>query len=356
MELDAESPPRARWKQLTSTFLVGSVLVHLFFIGGAAYFVVSRYSPARKLTFAAGPRSPNPSEQALQHRVQVEKKMQSQSMPAAVPKRVLTTGLAKVALPPLPDLPAPKGAADAPTMAGSGQIGSFGASGAPGSGAPGGTGSGSPINFFGIRDTSSSVVIMIDVSDSMFTRTGDAEASKLVKTGAAQSFQTIRDEASKLVQSLGPNVRFGIIRWAGSANSWKPELVSATEENKRAAIAHIQNEVDMKSAKPQKGKPGGTRHDYALEAAFRLKPELIYMLTDGNATAAQKGGGLAPIPEQEIYNTAEDGQKTLTKRARLHAIYYVTGEEKQEERQMLSRLAARNDGKFLRVEAKGRKR
>ncbi len=107
----------------------------------------------------------------------------------------------------------------------------------------------------------------------------------------------------------------------------------------------------MKTARPKDGRPGGTRHDYALEAAFALQPEIIYMLTDGNATAAQPGGGLKPIPAEDIWQTAATGQKALTKPARLHIIYYVTGADKDDERKMLGTLATRNGGKFRRVQA-----
>ena len=350
--LDEAAPPKKRKRWIFSPVLVVSVVLHLLFAGGAAIYVVSRYSAQRRLTFQGGPKSPNPSEQAMQHHVQMEKKMKSQSLPAAVPKRVLTTGLAKIELPPMPEMPVAK---NAPAMIAAAPGGNFGAarSGAS-AGALGGTGSGAAINFFGIRDTSSSVVIMIDVSDSMFTRTGDAQSGKLLKLGTEQSFQTVRDEAIKLVQSLASNISFGIIRWAGSAKSWKPELVPATEENKRAAIDHIQTGIDLKTAKPEKGRPGGTRHDYALEAGFALKPETIYMLTDGNATEAKPGGGLSAIPDQELFNAAEAGQKTLSKRARLHVIYYVTGADKPEERQMLSRLAGNNGGAFKQMNAQGR--
>jgi von Willebrand factor type A domain len=266
---------------------------------------------------------------------------------------VLTTGPAKVELPPMPSLPGPKEVTQIPMMSAAG-----GAAFAPRTGTLGsfaGTGTGAQINFFGIRDTSSNVVIMIDVSDSMFTRTGDADGRNLAKHAQQQNFQTVRDEAIKLVEGLGPNVNFGIVRWAGGAHSWKPELIPATEENKQAAIAHIQNEVDMKTAKAKKGRPGGTRHDYALEEAFSLKPEVIYMLTDGNATAAQPHGGLKPIPDGDIFKAAESGQKNLSKRARLHVIYYLTGADKADERQMLISLAARNGGQFRAVNAKGRK-
>jgi hypothetical protein len=89
----------------------------------------------------------------------------------------------------------------------------------------------------------------------MFIRTGDAAyPSKLIRHGKEQNFQVIRDEAIKLVQSLTPQTRFGIVRWSGGAYSWKTELVPATDDNKKAAADHIRNEVDYKTARP-KGKP-----------------------------------------------------------------------------------------------------
>ncbi|HJT81119.1 MAG TPA: vWA domain-containing protein [Chthoniobacterales bacterium] len=348
----AAAPPKRRqwWKR--REFLFISIGVHLLFGVGAGYLVVSRYSAARKLTFNAGPKSPNASERAIQHRVQMQEKMKN--APAAIPKRVLSTGAAKITLPPLPDIAGPKNATPPPLMAAAGQNAKFGSAPAT-MGAIGGTGSGAAINFFGIKDKSNSIVIMIDVSDSMFTRTGDAESGKLLKHGKDQNFQTVRDEAIRLVESLAPEIQFGIVRWSGGARTWKPELVPATEENKKAAIEHIQNEVDMKTAKPQKGQAGGTRHDLAIQAAFGLKPQVIYMLTDGNATISQPGGGLQPIPPEELYKAAAEGQKNLRTSAKLHVIYYVTGDEREDERQMLRNLSARNGGSFISVKAKGRK-
>lgn len=332
-------------------FLFVSIGVHLLLGLVAAYLVVSKYTTGRKLTFQGGPKSPNPSERALQHKVQMREK--NKTLPATVPKRVLSTGAAKVTLPEMPTMPNPNQGPPVPKMAAAGGA-SFGQAGGGGGGL-GGTGTGMPINFFGIRDKSNSIVIMIDISGSMFERTGDAERGKgLVKKGTEQSFQKVRDEAAKLIQTLTPAVTFGIIRWSGGAYSWKPELVPATEENKKAAIEHIQKDVDYQKA-PRKGdRPGGTRHDYALEEAFKLKPQTIYMLTDGNATASIPGGGLQPIPPEDIFKVADEGQKTLPKRAKIHVIYYLNGKEKADERQMLMSLAARNGGVFNKVEAPGR--
>lgn len=349
------SPPTKRpvVRRFSPPILVAVVALHLLFGGMAALWVVSKYSAARKLTFNAGPKSPNPSERALEHRVQLQKKTQTTSAPP-VPKRVLTTGLARVTLPPMPEIKVPDNAPQA--MMGAGGAGSaFLRRGAQSSGWGGG-GNGTAINFFGIRDISTSVVIMIDVSDSMFDRTGDVHSKKLLKRGRDQNFQVVRDEAIKLVQGLPPGTRFGIVRWSGGAYAWKDELVAATEENKQAAVQHIQNEIDYKTAKPRSGDRGGTRHDLALREAFSLQPETIYMLTDGNATEAQPGGGLKPIPPQELYKVAEEGQKALTRKAHLHVIYYLNGKERKEEADMLRSLANRNSGKFEKVEAKGRRK
>jgi hypothetical protein len=161
----------------------------------------------------------------------------------------------------------------------------------------------------------------------------------------------VRDEAIKLVEGLSVNARFGIVRWSGGAYAWKPELVPATDDNKKAAIEHIQKEVDMNTARPRGGRAGGTRHDYALEEAFKLKPEVIFLLSDGNATAAKEGGGLEPIPAKDLWAIADAGQKALEKEARLHAIYYVTGSDKPDERALLSGLARKNGGRFKQVKA-----
>src|SRR4051812_27824129 len=132
---------RTRW-WVSRPFLIISIGVHLLFGLGAAYLVVSRYTTGRKLTFNAGPKSPNPAERSIQHRIQLQEK--TKTAPAAVPKRVLTTGAAKIALPALPSVPAAK-EMNAPMMAAAGVAGGFGAkSGSMGS--VGGTGTGAAIN------------------------------------------------------------------------------------------------------------------------------------------------------------------------------------------------------------------
>lgn len=219
----------------------------------------------------------------------------------------------------------------------------------------GGTGSGTGMAFFDIREAARSVAILIDVSQSMFSRTGDYDPStrKLLRTGRDQAFQVVRDEAIRLIDSLGPDTRFGIIRWSGSARSWKPELMRATDANKADARAHIQNEVDANSAPPTGGRPGGTRHDYALEELLRLNPETAFMLTDGNATRSTGRGGMEPIPAAEILAILDEQARHSESLPRINVIYYVTGADRKEEEDLLRDIARRTKGKFRKVTAAG---
>ena len=143
-------PQRALWSRIRgSRFLFISILVHVLFGIGAAVYVVQVYSPQRKLTFKGGPPSPNHSERALEHKVQLAKKQSTMSAPA-INKRIVTTGLAKVTLPTMPAMPKQNSAAPM-KMAGVGGAG-IGLPTAT-SGKEGSAGGGGPISFFGLRES-----------------------------------------------------------------------------------------------------------------------------------------------------------------------------------------------------------
>jgi hypothetical protein len=147
--LPNESRRRSLWSRIrASRFLFISIIVHVLFAIGAAVYVVQIYSPQRKLTFKGGPPSPNHSERALEHKVQLAKKQSTMSAPP-INKRILSAGLSKISL---PDMPAMPQMDSAPAkMAGVGGAG-FGMPTAL-SGAEGNSGGGGPISFFGLRES-----------------------------------------------------------------------------------------------------------------------------------------------------------------------------------------------------------
>ena len=353
----ADPPPE---KGSLGTLAV-SIILHGIIIAVAVIWVVSEILI----------KPPEPEFTPPEKRVQLPAQLREQALSnarhdAAAPRPSYSQRLASkapgpVAVPAMPEVDMKQMLPLDPSELVSDQIsGMIGASGygrgtGRGLGGGGGTGKGSGVAFFDIKDTAKSLVIMIDVSQSMFSRTGDYDSStrKLLKEGKDQAFNVIRVEAIKLINGLGPDTRFGIIRWSGSARSWKNELVRATDENKAAARQHIETEIDANSSPPTGGKPGGTRHDYALTELLRLNPESAFMLTDGNATASQPGGGMTPIPAKDLTDLLENASEERETLPRIHTIYYLTGADKKEEEEMLKDIARKTKGRFRKVEAAG---
>ncbi len=347
---------KQKTKGLVWSVILGSLVVHAVGLALFGLWVVSRkfVEPAATFTVPKMVRIPVATP---------EHKMNMAAHEAMAPKptfseRLVSSRPAVFSLPNLPDVEVDQALSLDPSVLFSDQAMVLAGSAGFGSGlgkALGGVGGkGSGVSFFDIDDTAQSVVIMIDVSASMFGRTGDYDYStrKKLRVGKAQSFQRVRDEAIKLIDGLDINSRFNVLHWSGSARLWREGLVAATDGNKAAAKEHIQDKVDVNKAGPRGGRPGGTRHDYALEALFALAPEVAFMLTDGNATASKKGGGFSIIEDRDIYGLISDAKKKNEILPRIHTLYYLTGKDKREEQKMLRGISRRTGGKFRKVKVK----
>lgn len=117
----AEKKKRFGWKTFGGRFLIISIAAHLLFGMVATYMVVQTIQAKRKLTFKAGPPSPNPNQRAIEHKVSMAKKQSTMSAPVQA-KRITTTGISKVALPAMPTMPGVNAAAPG-KMAGTGGAG-----------------------------------------------------------------------------------------------------------------------------------------------------------------------------------------------------------------------------------------
>ncbi len=344
----------SRCKKSWMSVVIASVAAHVVLGMLLAWYVVSESRPPPEAVFeVAAPIKIPPDPK--RHRVSMARQAAVASAP---PVREALASTRKVAL----ALPESVGKLDTepPPMFAEGLSAALGAlaSGAAGSGLGKGGGKGSGdsggFSFFDIQDEADSVLIMIDVSASMFGRTGDYDydSRKLLREGKEQSFQGIREEAFRLLDALNVHTRFGIVHWSGSARSWKETLAPGTAANRAEARRHIQEKVDCNKAPPTGGRPGGTRHDYALEEAFRLGPEVVFLLTDGNATRSLQGGGVEAIPNDELFELVERLGKEAGKTPRIHTIYYVTGQDRDVEEKLLRGLSRRTDGQFRKVKAR----
>ena len=158
-ESPAQAPARRSfWRQITTRrFLFISIVVHVLFGVVASVFIVQTIQAKRKQTFAGAPASPNAPTHAIEHKVQMQKKQQTMSAPAAL-KRITTTAInTKVALPEMPAMPALSSHITPVQMAGMGGVGTGLTMGGGGGGGSGGSGGG--IALFGLRAKSDSALV-----------------------------------------------------------------------------------------------------------------------------------------------------------------------------------------------------
>ncbi|MDQ3622878.1 MAG: VWA domain-containing protein [Verrucomicrobiota bacterium] len=323
--------PRRRFREkiLASKFLIVSIAVHLLFALGATYFVVQQIQAKRKLTFTAGPPVANPSKRAIEHKVSMARKKTTMSAPAQA-KRITTAGLAKFALPEMPSMPS---ATDVlpNRMAGLGGTGQgFGA---------GGAGGGMAVNFFGLRASVKNIVFVVDISASMVGG----------KSKSPKTYEVLEREVIKVISGLDPSAKFGIVAFAKGDTPYRSELAPARPDEKQKGINWFKGMSPGDAKQRSTGKGGfkaykdgqhyGTRADLGLERAFKLKPDTIFFVSDGEPT----GSNAAQVLKQ-----VEAHQKGLSKPAVIHAIAFLADSGQK----FMRELAERNKGTFREVNPK----
>jgi hypothetical protein len=171
--------------------------------------------------------------------------------------------------------------------------------------------------FFGIVDMGSRFVYVIDCSGSMFSHNAMAAAkNELVKSlrtlNRAQQFQIVFYSTEQKWLKVPGKVDF--------------RFFSADETSLRRAnefIAEIQPD-------------GGTQHLTAVELALRLRPDVIFFLTDGGKP------GLSSFDLEEL--------KRLNERhTRIHCVQFRSDDDEDAvaAEEFLRKLAVQNDGEFV---------
>jgi hypothetical protein len=136
--------------------------------------------------------------------------------------------------------------------------------GSQGVGIPGGSGK---MSFFQVEASGQSIVYVVDCSASMGQEDGLARA---------------RGELLASLNQLSAATLFQVIPYNSRAEplciNGRTELIPANAENKRAAALLI---ADLRAE-------GSTRHQQALHRALALRPDVIFLLTDGDALKADE--------------------------------------------------------------------
>jgi hypothetical protein len=173
----------------------------------------------------------------------------------------------------------------------------------------------SRLSLFGSADAEgNSFVFLIDRSDSMGHQ-GLGAISAAAKELAAS------------IDRLGPDQKFQVIAYnqtpfflAGR------ELIPATDENRKRLVEFVANLSAF----------GATEHEMGLYAALRLKPDVIFLLTDGGEPELN-AGQLRAIREAAAGRTA------------IHCLHFGKGSAAEEE-SFLELLAAQTGGSYVYID------
>ena len=358
--LDPQIAARQRRKRLIVTVIVASVAVHFIGAIGAGIWIVARYFLPPTATFEVKKEIRIAAEER-------EHRMNMAEFDAAQPKPTFTDKMSSArptefSLPELPLMPVDAATTVDPSDIVSDQLSALAGAGAgSGTGSGGGGKGGSAVSFFGISDMATRVVIVLDVSDTMF----DRQPGK---------FNAVKQEAIKLVNGLGINTLFNLIIYEGGSVALFPEVQPATDTNKKNAVAWIEKVdgggdkrgMSYRGAYSKMGtglyEGGGTRTDTALKQALSMRPSTVFLITDGEMSRMGGGGqaveedkkaerSSSGIGEDELLGIIKEFQEKMEQPSRIHVVHFLTKAARDEEEKVLRSVARRNDGRFKQVKA-----
>lgn len=323
--------------------LLQAVAAILFILFSARYVTVLVLSLKDEPVFSA-PKTIYLPQRELEHQMAVSEFQNAAATPSTIP--ALSTESLLANAPPLPAVPeveftpVENEAMVTDSDALFGQSGLMGALGALSSQA-------SSVSFLGITEEAARFVIIVDISSTV---------KRSVET-AGSSMEAIRDEAMRLIESLNANTLFGFIQHARNYDLFKEQLIPATIDNKEKAQEYLKAKfrTNGTSAAGWNKGPSVAGHDNGLltvlNFAFRMQPDVIFLISDGGYLSdGAKGKGRA-IPLEEAHRFIRLLQKDLPEDARIHSIHFPdpNGSERFIGSGMRS-IASRNGGEYRKIE------
>ncbi len=344
-------------------WLFVAIGVHIIFAIIATIWIVSSNQVTRKKFMAPGA-GPDSAKQSAEHKVSLGRKQSTMSAPEQAKRVTTNSAFAKVALPEMPELPSATTDVFANRAIGMGGSGT--SSGVTGTAGGGGNGNGSGINFFGLRTRAKSIVLLVDVSDSMVMdlAKGPIKPGMPVRTQPIKGIQTyaaLEAEVWRVIRSLDAGIAFNVVCFAGDVKPYKDGmLVAANDAQKEGAIRFIRqyspalNAIAEQRAKaraaegfqPAEGATtdathfnhAATRTMAALDYAFKMNPDAICLVSDGIPTDGGFGG-------TEILAKLKTMQAALPRPAVINVVAYLAdGGQK-----FMADLAAQNQGSFKEI-------
>ncbi|MES2995383.1 MAG: hypothetical protein V4733_01070 [Verrucomicrobiota bacterium] len=322
--------------------VVGSIAIHtvLALIGGV--WIVSKYYQNDPPKFVAAPvPKVKVPPQTRQHRMNLAAHAGLAAKPT-FKARLVSLRPTAFALPEAPKISVenmltPDPAAITSTMVTSlGGIGGAGAGAGFGLGGAGGKGLGTGLNFMGIQADGRRVILLFDVSRSVVNKAN----------GSSMPLAKIKEETIALIEKLPADARFGIIQFVRNYKPFQPELIPATRPNRDLAKQWIEKEWKESGMMPKSGKgvisPEPNGLPPILRAAYEMKPDVIFLISDGSFERTS-GGKSEKVPDEELENLFKE---VATARVPLHFIGF---QMKDDDKTFWSKATRRQGGSLREI-------
>ena len=334
---ESSSAKKKRWATIVS-ILVGVLLLHVAAGVVAGIFIVAKYIFPPPANFVVKKDIRLPAKKR-------EHKMNMAALDAMAPKPALSekmqsTRPTEFPLPDVPPMPLDQMLPLDPselvsdqmaTLSGAEALGNSGGLASGGSGGFGNKG----MSFLGMQSTGQRILMVFDVSSSVV---GKAER-------AGVPLSKIQSETTSLIEKLPITSKFGIIQFTQNYKAFTPELVPATDNNRKAAFDWIENEWVTKgsmssAAKSVTKNPRGFAG--VLELAAAMKPDVVFVISDGSFQWKPPGGG-GTIPWQDLKKII-DGPLQEGNNCKVN---FITFEASEQDTRELKKLSQKTGGKTL---------
>ena len=334
----------SRTRRKSRLFSLTQAILAIALLLLCARFVTVLVTSFREEPVFTAPKTIYLPQRELEHQMAVTEFQNAAATPATIPALTTESLLANMpALPQIPNVdftPVENEAMVSESEALFGESGLMGALGALSSQA-------SSVSFLGITEEASRFIIIVDNSSSVINSV----------TAAGSSMENIREEAKKLIQNLNANTLFGFIQHSRKYDPFQDKLIPATVSNKELALKWLDTKFrtngisgsNWKSGPPR----GGDRNGILtiLNFAFKMQPDVIFLMSDGGYFANRENGSAGPVPLGDALKMISSLQKELPSDVRIHAIHFPDPRERNDDRigSGMRRIADRNDGQYRKI-------
>lgn len=262
--------------------LMGSLVIHgLLALGGGVWIVAQYIQPPAPKFVAPPPPKVKIPPQTRQHRMNLAAHAGLASKPT-FKQRLVSLRPTAFALPEAPKIsltnnlvPDPSSMVSSTVMGltGSGGLGNGAGFGLGGNG---GLGKGiTHFTFMGIKAQGQRIVLCFDVSGSVVNKA----------TASGMPLGRIKDETIKLIRDMPSGTLFGIIQFVRNYKPFQSTLTPMTPANRDLAQRWIETEWN-ESGQMNRGQRGVISPEpngvvCVLDAAFAMKPDVIFLISDG---------------------------------------------------------------------------